>query len=335
VVLEHPEGTLLIEESADGSRRVSVSAKDPSVYVAVAECTTRYPIDLIETILAVKGISYVCDEITREERPGYLQHVLWWTVRGHLDERELSGRRILDFGCGSGASTMILARLFAGAEFVGVDIDEPALGIAEARRRHYALGNVEFHRSPSALELPPGLGDFDVIMFSAVFEHLLPAERPVMIPKLWSVLRPGGVLLVGETPHRFTPIELHTTGGLPLINYLPAPVVLRIAKRFSPRIWPEATWEQLLRAGIRGGTEREFLRILRAAGYHDAVLRRPSGQNGVHDEFDLWYEISHVNELPGFKSKLRTAFRTLKRYTGISFTPYLAFAVEKAPQREG
>jgi 2-polyprenyl-3-methyl-5-hydroxy-6-metoxy-1,4-benzoquinol methylase len=299
------------------------------MFVAVRACSTRYPPELIKRILGVKGIGYLCDEIEREERPGYLQHVLWWTVRGHLTEQELSGRRILDFGCGSGASTMILARLFADAEFVGVDIDEPALGIAEARRRHYGLSNVEFRRSPSELELPPDLGEFDVVVFSAVFEHLLPAERPIVIPKLWSVLRPGGLVLVGETPHRFTPIETHTTGGLPLINYLPAPLTLRIAKRFSPRLWADATWEQLLRAGIRGGSEGQFLAILRKAGFDDAVLRRPSAHHSVRDEFDLWYEISHVNELPGLKSQLRSAFRFLKRTTGVSFTPYLSFAVEK------
>jgi hypothetical protein len=79
---------------------------------------------------------------------------------------------------------------------------------------------------------------------------------------------------------------------------------------------------------MRGGTERRFLRILRRAGHTDAVIRRPTKQ-GLRDEFDLWYEISSRNELPGLKGRLRTAFRGLRRVTGISFTPYLAFAVQK------
>src|SRR5450631_3033526 len=128
-VLQHPEGNATVTDLSGGERRVSVSPRDPALFIRVRECTTRYPDDLIETVLAVKGIGALCDEIEREE-------------------------------------------------------------------------------------LPAALGRFDVIVFSAVFEHLLARERAVVIPQVWSVLAPGGVLLVGETPHRWTPVELHTTGGL-------------------------------------------------------------------------------------------------------------------------
>ena len=81
---------------------------------------------------------------------------------------------------------------------------------------------------------------------------------------------------------------------------------------------------------MRGGTEREFMRYLTRAGYVDATIERPS-KLGLRDEFDLWYEISHVNELPRLKMCLRQAFRGLHRVSGVSFTPYLAFAVRKQP----
>jgi SAM-dependent methyltransferase len=331
-VLQHPEGSATVTDLPGGERRVSVSPRDPALFIRVRECTTRYPDDLIETVLAVKGIGALCDEIEREELPGYLQNVLSWTVRAHLGADERRDRRVLDFGCGSGASTMILARMFPGSEIVGVDMDEPSLGVARARAAHYDLPAVRFARSPGAQELPAALGRFDVIVFSAVFEHLLARERAVVIPQVWSVLAPGGVLLVGETPHRWTPVELHTTGGLPLVNYLPAPLALRIARRFSPRVRADATWPELLRAGIRGGSERQLLAILRRAGVTaaDAIVRRPAGRAGLRDEFDLWYAISAANELPGVKVRLRDAFRVLERLTGVSFTPYLSFAIEKA-----
>ena len=330
--LHHPQGEVTVTEVGDGTRRVTVSPRDPELFMRVRSCATRYPLTLIESVLEVKGLAAVGDEIEREEQPGYLQNVLGWTVRAHLDADELRDRRVLDFGCGSGASTMILARMFPGAEIVGVDMDAPSLRLAAARAEHYGRPAVAFVRSPDALRLPPGLGTFDVIVFSAVAEHLLPAERDAVIPAVWELLAPGGVLLVGETPHRWTPVELHTTGGLPLLNYLPAPLALRAARRFSARVRRDATWPELLRAGIRGATERQFLAILRRAGAPGGApaLRRPAGRAGLRDEFDLWYVISSANELPGAKARLRDAFRALKRLTGVSFTPYLSFAIQKA-----
>ncbi len=327
---ETPDGTVVVRERPDGQREVRVSPSSSSrIFVARDSCVTSYPVDLIEVVLQTKGLGWVCDEIAREEHPGYLQNVLWWTVRPNMSDDELRGRRVLDFGCGSGASTMILARLFADTEFVGVDIDESALRVAEGRRRHYGLGNITFRRSTDPNGVPDDLGVFDAVVFSAVLEHLLPAERLIIIPAVWSRVKPGGVLLVGETPHRFSPVETHTTGGLPLINYLPSRATLWAARRFSPKVSPESSWEELLRGGIRGGSEREFLRALRDAGVHDATIRRPLPSSGVRDEFDLWYRMSSVNELPGFKRWLERSFRVIKRVTGVSFTPYLSFAVEK------
>jgi len=326
--LERPGGYVTVEEIGDGRRRVETFTDDPDTFVGCRSWETAYPLDLIETILDVKGLRSVGDEIRREEDPGYLQHVLWWTLRAHVNPEEIGSARILDFGCGSGASTMILSRMFPEATFLGLDIDSEANRIAEGRRRFYGVDRVEFRLSDEPTGVPAEIGEFDYIVFSALLEHLLPEERKSVIPALWGRLKPGGLLFLGETPHRWTPVEIHTTGGLPLVNYMPPSLTLRAAKRFSPRIEETATWEELLRRGMRGGTEKEFLRYLKQAGYDDAEIERPTKQ-GLEDEFDLWFEISHVNEMPGFKTKLRSAFRGLKKVTGISFTPYLAFAVRK------
>jgi SAM-dependent methyltransferase len=326
--LQRADGYLSIEAVAPGRRRLETVMYDESAFVSARTCETSYPPELIERILSVKGLRSTCDEIRRDEDSNYLQHLLWWTLRAHVDIEEVDARSFLDFGCGSGASTMILSRMFPEAHFVGVDIDPQALGIAEARRTYYGVDRIAFRRSEEASGVPSDLGEFDFVVFSAVFEHLLPNERKTVIPAVWSRLRPGGLLFVGETPHRWTPVEIHTTGGLPLVNYLPPSLALWAAKRFSRSTAESLTWEQLLRRGMHGGTEREFIRYLETAGYDDALIERPTRQ-GLRDEFDLWYEISQVNELSEFKKRLRSAFRGLKKVTGISFTPYLAFAVRK------
>jgi hypothetical protein len=100
-----------------------------------------------------------------------------------------------------------------------------------------------------------------MVVLSAVWEHLLPSERPEVLKQIWSLLRPGGFFFLNQTPHRFTPVETHTT-GLPLINYLPDRLALSFARKFSKRVDRHETWDALLRKGIRRGTENEVAGII-------------------------------------------------------------------------
>ena len=97
------------------------------------------------------------------------------------------GKRVLDFGCGSGASTMVLNRILGGAEICGVELDANLLRIAKARAHHYGLPGERLLLSPDGLTLPTGLGTFDVVVLSAVWEHLLPLERPAVLKQIWSI----------------------------------------------------------------------------------------------------------------------------------------------------
>ena len=89
---------------------------------------------------------------------------------------------------------------------------------------------------------------------SEVCEHLVPNQRPTVMPLLWSTLKPGGILFIDETPNRHFFVETHTT-RLPLWNYLPAGTALRLARRLSKRVDRDEPWEKLLRRGIRGGNK--------------------------------------------------------------------------------
>ena len=87
-------------------------------------------------------------------------------------------KKILDFGCGAGASTMILNRFFPEAdEIIGVEIEERLVSVCKARNNFYNTKNVKFIISPSPTELPNNIEKFDLIVLSAVFEHMLPNER--------------------------------------------------------------------------------------------------------------------------------------------------------------
>jgi 2-polyprenyl-3-methyl-5-hydroxy-6-metoxy-1,4-benzoquinol methylase len=322
--LEDPAASVVVRELADDRRQISVIPREDDYVVFFRQCETTYPLDLIELILRVKTPKALCDEILREESPGYVQHMLRWLILSHVPEDHLSGGRILDYGCGGGASTMILARMFPDAEIVGVDIDPQVLSIAHARLEHFGFGNVNLQLLETS-DLGEDLGRFDTIVLAALYEHLLPRERKVLMPQFWGRLKAGGVLFVGETPHRYSPIEWHTT-RLPLINYLPPPLALRAARAFSPRVSATETWEELLRRGIRGGARDEIIGLCERAGVRPVVIE-PT-RLGLRDTFDLWYTLA-TDAPVWLRRTARQLLRGLQATTGITFTPHLAFALRK------
>jgi SAM-dependent methyltransferase len=309
-------------EPLEGGRHRVVVEDDSALYGACPEWITSYPVALIREIYQAKG-SYVCDEIRREEDPAYVEHSIRHEILGYLDSSQFAGGRLLDFGCGSGASTMVLCRLLPRCELVGVDLEKRLLRLARLRALHFNRQNVRFVQSPSGETFPPGLGRFDYIILSAVYEHLLPAERRELLPRLWRQLKPGGVLFLNQTPHRYSPFEWHTT-GLPLINYLPDALALRAARRFSRNVPPDATWERLLREGIRGATVGEILAVLRTCGSPVLLDPRPE----VGDHIDLWYgKLSRRHA--GLKRAARAILKLLKPLGANHLIPHLALAIRK------
>ncbi|MEA2421606.1 MAG: hypothetical protein QOF55_705, partial [Thermoleophilaceae bacterium] len=314
-----------IEPLGNGRNLVRVEAA-PGTFVSRPECECGYPPDLIERILEVKGPGYLCDEIVREEDPNYVGLFLRYGLLGFLPPEDFRGARILDFGSGSGASTVILARMFPDTRIVGVELEPDFVDIARRRIAHYELSNCDFLQSPDPSRLPDGIGTFRYINFSAVYEHLLPDERRKLLPQLWSLLEPGGVFFVSQLPYRYYPIDQHTT-GLPLINYLPRRLAHRYATARSRRVEPDASWEVLLRAGIRGGSEREVVRdIERGGGKLESLT---PNQLGLRSHADLWYAYSSEANPHPVKKAMRVAFRAIHATTGTNFLPGLSMAFRK------
>jgi 2-polyprenyl-3-methyl-5-hydroxy-6-metoxy-1,4-benzoquinol methylase len=321
--LESEGGVVAIEPWPGDRWRISVRP-NPGVRVARNRWVSRYPLDLIRAIHATKGL-YVCDEIMREEDPRYVEHYLRHEVLTYVPAGAFRGKRILDFGCGSGASSVVLARLLPECQIIGVELEERLLRIARLRAEHFGLHRARFLRSPSGDALPEGLGSFDFVLFSAVFEHLLPSERRMLLPLVWRRLNPGGILFLNQTPHRYAPIETHTTSGMPLINYLPDAVTFRIVRCCSRRHSRQVTWERLLRAGIRGATVAEIVGILRR---HEgrAVVLEPRSEVG--DRIDLWYGSLSARQR-WLKRGIWGTLKLIKLTSGIVITPSLALALRR------
>ncbi len=263
----------------------------------------------------------------RDENPSYVRRALEHSILAYIDESSLAGKTILDFGCGCGSSTIVLAKLFPKAKIVGVDLVEEFISVARSRADFYALSNITFQISSIRKRFLGRLKCFDFAVLSAVYEHMLPMEREIMIPIIWSALSPGGVLFINQTPFRWFPIENHTT-GLPLINYLPDHMTYSLAQKFCKRMRTEESWKGLLRRGIRGASPREIIRIIKRNYRGSPMLLEPCRMK-LHDRIDLWYALSSESRLRKFKGILRIIFKIVKYTTGAVFLPSLHLAIRK------
>jgi O-antigen biosynthesis protein len=109
----------------------------------------------------------------------------WWASRA------VSGREVLDAGCGLGYGTEILAA--AGAAGVtAIDIDEGTVG--EARGRYGDLA--ESFICADLCNLPLADESLDVVVCFETIQHVQDSERA--LGELHRVLRPGGLLLISS-----------------------------------------------------------------------------------------------------------------------------------------
>ena len=100
------------------------------------------------------------------------------------------GERVLDIGCGSGATTLMLAEAVApGGEAVGVDISRPMLDVAH--RRSAGLSGVSFQEA-DAQTAPFPSASFDGV-FSR-FGVMFFADPPAAFTNIHRALKPGGRL---------------------------------------------------------------------------------------------------------------------------------------------
>jgi SAM-dependent methyltransferase len=192
----------------------------------------------------------------------------------HRYEIDIAGKRVLEFGCGAGASALILLRdASPPRSFVGVDINESLLAIARMRLAEFGFSEVSEFRAISQND-PLGFIDdesLDVVVASEVFEHIDPKDRQKIVNILWSKLAKGGLLYV-TAPSRLSPIDMHTT-GLWFTYWLPLGIACDYARLFSRRCRGR-TNDQLVADGIRGFSYFELKSLLGSRSFIDmsAVL---------------------------------------------------------------
>ncbi|MEV6905093.1 class I SAM-dependent methyltransferase [Amycolatopsis sp. NPDC051372] len=125
--------------------------------------------------------------------PGYHDHL-------RLSARRLgltgdgAGLRVLDAGCGTGASTAALLEVLPDAEITA--FDGSAAMLAQARRKHWPA-NVRFvHSTIENLEHSGITGPFDAVLAAYLIRNL--ADPDTQLRKLRGLLRPGAPIALHE-----------------------------------------------------------------------------------------------------------------------------------------
>jgi ribosomal protein L11 methyltransferase len=107
-----------------------------------------------------------------------------------LEQADLAGRRVIDYGCGSGILAIAAARL-GSAGVTGIDIDPQALVSAAENAR---INDVAIAVQSSSDALPPPA---DVVV-----ANILSNPLKLLAPMLMSLVAPGGTLVLSGVLER-------------------------------------------------------------------------------------------------------------------------------------
>jgi ubiquinone/menaquinone biosynthesis C-methylase UbiE len=154
----------------------------------------------------------------------------------------LQGARILEVGCGRGATLLELAR--QGAQVVGLDYAQTAISTCEALRSAMKLDDSAEFLLGDARALPFDSGSFDFVYSIGLLEHF---EQPsVLLSEQYRVLKPGGVVLV-QVPQKYS---VYTLAKIPLTKL---------------GYWPYGGWETQFSAG-------ELQELVQHAGFRPVSM---------------------------------------------------------------
>jgi ubiquinone/menaquinone biosynthesis C-methylase UbiE len=113
--------------------------------------------------------------------------------RGFLAQMgDLSNKKILDVGSGTGTMSIMIKKAFPSAEVTGLDGDPQILEIARSKARSLGL-QIQFDQGMS-FNLPYPNESFDVVLTSMMLHHLTRDDKLKTAREMYRALRPGGQL---------------------------------------------------------------------------------------------------------------------------------------------
>ncbi|HET7473155.1 MAG TPA: class I SAM-dependent methyltransferase [Candidatus Limnocylindrales bacterium] len=122
---------------------------------------------------------------------------------------DLDGREVLEYGCGLGELTIVLAR--SGARVTAFDLSSASVDVSRRRAEREGVADRVSFLVAAGESLPFPDGSFDLAVGKAVLHHLEPAAAA---RELVRVLRPGGRAAFSE-PLGMNPLLVFARAHLP------------------------------------------------------------------------------------------------------------------------
>jgi ubiquinone/menaquinone biosynthesis C-methylase UbiE len=103
-------------------------------------------------------------------------------------------RRILDLGCGTGSTTLLLKQAFPHADVIGLDLSPYMLVVAEQKAQQAGLDISWRHGNAEATGFPDS--SFDLVTASLLFHETPPAIAQSILRESTRLLMPGGEVAI-------------------------------------------------------------------------------------------------------------------------------------------
>ncbi|MFJ6945814.1 methyltransferase domain-containing protein [Streptomyces wuyuanensis] len=183
-----------------------------------------------------------------------------------------AGKRLLDLGCGTGASTAALLSAAPYAEITAVDASAGML--ARARRKSWP-GSVSFVHAPAEGLAGAGVtGPFDAVLAAYLFRNV--SDPDEVLSEVRGLLAPGGRVAVHE----------YTLSGRPVHRALWTAVCRGLVLPVARCSGDGSLYEHLWRSVVGFDTADAFAARMERAGFTGVrVLPLPGWHTGITHTF--------------------------------------------------
>src|SRR4028118_278563 len=114
--------------------------------------------------------------------------------QGLIDAVRVKPRRIIDLGCGTGSTTLMLKQAFPEAEVVGLDLSPYMLVVAEMKAQKAGLNIQWLHGNAESVAFPDA--SFDLVASSLLFHETPPAVSRAILRESFRLLKVGGQVAI-------------------------------------------------------------------------------------------------------------------------------------------
>lgn len=113
-----------------------------------------------------------------------------------LKGSDISGRRVLDIGCGIGGIDILLVRDFHAGNVLGIDVEAPVLESSRKRAADNGLADRISYRLVEPGPLPLADESFGVVFSKDAMIHI--PDKAALFADVFRILEPGGLFVASD-----------------------------------------------------------------------------------------------------------------------------------------